>query len=108
MADSPVNFLLAGHTAALPSRLQTSNHQLKEQLNLMLATLTQKKEQNLKYLKEIDNQEDTICRLKEEIAAEEKRKEQEMRFNISQQFTENSNEGLLKSDDKNRTMFKSM
>lgn len=51
MTDSPVNFLIAGHTAALPSRLQTNNYHLKEQLNLMLATLTQKKEQNLKYLK---------------------------------------------------------
>jgi hypothetical protein len=55
--DSPVNMMLQGHTPAFTATLQAKNHQLKEQLNLLIASLTHKKEDNLKCLKEIDNQE---------------------------------------------------
>ncbi len=56
MSDSPINLMTHGHTSSFTNDLQRKNHLLKEQLNLLLSTLTQKKEENLKYLKEIDNQ----------------------------------------------------
>lgn len=53
-----------------------------------MAQLNSRKEENLKYLREIDNQEEIINSLNFEIEYEERKQDEFMRSTISKQLSE--------------------
>jgi mannitol/fructose-specific phosphotransferase system IIA component (Ntr-type) len=67
MSDSPINLMLYGHTHIFVAALQDKNNDLRQQLCQLMSQLTQKKEENLKCLKDIDNQEEVISQMKSDI-----------------------------------------
>lgn len=67
MTDSPINFMMEGHTASYLESQEMKNRLLKDKLASILSQLTLQKEDNIKYLKQIDNQEETIRNVKEEV-----------------------------------------
>jgi hypothetical protein len=54
----------------------------------LMAQLNSRKEENLKYLREIDNQEEIINSLNFEIEYEERKQDEFMRSAISKQLSE--------------------
>ncbi len=51
MSDSPINFMMYGHTPTFLEAQQLKNKLLKEKLSQLISQLTSKKENNLRYLK---------------------------------------------------------
>jgi|JI6StandDraft_1071083.scaffolds.fasta_scaffold121971_1 hypothetical protein len=67
MSDSPVNFMMYGHTGSYLESQEIKNRLLKEKLASIVSQLTLQKAENLKYLKQIDNQEEVIRNIKDEV-----------------------------------------
>ena len=55
MSDSPINFMLYGHTPSFIEAQQTKNKLLNQKLTEVLEKLSLKREENARYLKQLDN-----------------------------------------------------
>ncbi len=69
-----MNFMMYGHTATYLESQVLKNKLLKEKLADLVRQLTNRKEENIRCLKEMNNQEEIIAALKGEIEILEKRK----------------------------------
>ena len=69
-----MNFMMYGHTATYLESQVLKNKLLKEKLADLVRQLTNRKEENIRCLKETNKQEEIIAALKGEIEILEKRK----------------------------------
>ena len=59
--------MMYGHTGSYLESQEIKNRLLKEKLASIVSQLTLQKAENLKYLKQIDNQEEVIRNIKDEV-----------------------------------------